>query len=327
MWRGLLLLALLYVLGAGIAPLVRADRWVLGTALTYAPRILVALGAMVLCLLFLRGRRPASAGVSLVGAGLLVGQLGWGGGPLPVPEHHLNILSHNAHHAAQGAEPLNRLVRDHAVDIVCLQELQPDQRAPYIEALEGFRIFVPDESAHFERDYYGPFSSLIAVSEERLDAGEVTVETAITGYRTFAVRVVLDGVPLWIVNVHTTKPMSFRGGPLRVWRRTAHNAYLHAREHERLATWVADHADEPVILAGDFNAPIGTEGLRLPGTSDAHTVAGRGWHRTFPVWLPSWGLDHVLGNEHVSFSRYATFDPGTSDHLAQLASFGIVAPR
>ena len=93
----------------------------------------------------------------------------------------------------------------------------------------------------------------------------------------------------------------------------------------RVAAWLA-----LLYVLGSASAPLIEADGRWPGLPTmaltiAHEVAGTSWHRTFPAWLPVWGVDHALGNAHVEFSRYQTLDLGVSDHLAQLFSFGLVA--
>ncbi len=328
LWSWARVLGLAVVLGACLAPWIGADRWFVGLALLYAPRVLVAAGALVLALLFWWERRRGLAGLACLGMAGLVLQLGWGSGASELASDGarvLSVLSYNAHHNEHGAPIVARLVREQAVDVVCLQELQPKERAPFVAALSDFQVFVPDESLTFERSDFGPFSSLIAVRRSLLSGAEtaVEVETALTGYRTFAARLPLEGGLLWVVNVHTTKPMWWRAGPLGIVLRSIDNLRMHAAEGRRLEDWVLAHAEQAVLLAGDFNAPLGAMAVKIPGTTVAHLSAGSGWHRTFPAWLPSWGLDHVLGNEHLRFHSYETLDPGTSDHLAQLARFSI----
>lgn len=80
------------------------------------------------------------------------------------------------------------------------------------------------------------------------------------------------------------------------------------------------HLDEPVVMAGDFNAGFGHPAFRqlASGFTDAHRAAGRGWVRTWPVGgrvPPFTQLDHVLVRG-VDVVDAGTDDlPGT-DHRA-----------
>jgi endonuclease/exonuclease/phosphatase (EEP) superfamily protein YafD len=314
------------MLCAAVAPWVGADAWQPAMLLTYAPRVLCAGFAALLAVDFLLRKHPLRGLSMLATTGILVWQVGAGGGMHDVPDHHVGLLSYNVHHNAEGAPDLGVLVRDREVDIVCLQEVREEQRGVFVEALAlaDFRVFLPDETQSFEHDDFGPFSSLIAIRRSLLSSSDDVVETAITGYRTFAVRAEIAGQQLWVVNVHTTKPLWLQGGPIDLIQQAGPKATWHTSERDDLAAWLESHAGEPVIIAGDFNAPRSSRNLDLPTVTHAHEAAGDGPHLTYPAAFPVWDMDHVLGNDHVRFSAYESFDAGLSDHQAQLARFGLM---
>jgi endonuclease/exonuclease/phosphatase (EEP) superfamily protein YafD len=322
---------LAYLAGACLAPLWQLDAWYPAMLLTYPPRALfLVLATMLAVEGIVRGRRDRSWHVQVAGAvvaaALLWPQLDWGGGAIEPTAEHLKLLSYNVHHNTAGAVDLAREARERGVDILCLQEVRAGERPAFVEALEGYRVLWGDEHARIEHWNYGPISSLIAIRETLLGDEPPLIETAITGYRTFAVHVVVAGRPMWIVNVHTTKAFWSLSESFTLMTRARYKATWHAFEREHLLAWLDDHRGEAVVLAGDFNAPAGTRVLDLPGTQRAHVVAGEGWHRTLPAALPIWGVDHVLSAGPVHFYSYETLDLGLSDQLAQLATLSVEAP-
>lgn len=306
-------------------------------ALTYPPRALVLALALALLLEGLLRRRqrlelPArrrwlQASVMGVAATCLAPQLDWGGGCTDPPPGHLTVLSYNVHHNGARAPDLARLAERRGAEILCLQEVRAGERQAFIEALPGYSFFWADENERIEHWNYGPISSVIAIAKSVLGDDPVELDTAITGYRTFAVRAQVGAAQLWIVNVHTTKSFWSPSDALSLMTRARYKATWHRFEREHLLAWLDDHQGQPTIIAGDFNAPAGTVALDLPGTVRAHAVAGEGWHRTAPAALPLWGIDHILAAGAVQFFTYETIDPGMSDHLAQVATFTVGGER
>lgn len=331
-------LLLAWLVGCGLGPALALDRWPAGLALTAPPRaLLIGLAVLLALGALLEARRQggtsrgdhAARRAVLAGslALALVPQLGWGGAARPVPADALTVLSYNVHHAAEGAPALVRLAEELEVDLLCLQEVGPRERPAFAAALAGWTLVAPDETARFEHDDHGPFSNLIAARPGLVVGGAPRVETAITGYRTLAARLELAQGPLWVVDVHASKPFwSPVRHPRLTLSRAAEKALWHLDERDRLAAWLDGHRGEAVLLAGDFNAALGGRGLDLPGTVHAHRAVGAGWHRTAPAVLPLWGIDHVLGSGPLRFHELRRVDPGLSDHVALLARFSLV-PR
>lgn len=316
----------LLTLCAAAQPLALDEHTRLALILTYAPRLPLAAGGLLLALLC--WRRRGAAGWSLACTALLVQQLGWGGGARAAPADALTALVANVHHDTEGLDGLVALCAARDVDVLMLQEVAPPQRPAYVAALgETYRFFAPDETTRFEFDNEGPFSNLIGVRASRLDETPVRVDTALTGYRTFAARVSLDGRPLWLVDVHTTKAFWTHAGLDETLVMAAYKARRHTDERARLARWLADNTDAPVLVGGDFNAPLGSRNLRLPGLTHAHGAAGSGPHLTIPAAWPIWGLDHVLAGADIEFFEYELLDTGRSDHRAQLVRFGFAPAR
>jgi endonuclease/exonuclease/phosphatase family metal-dependent hydrolase len=218
-----------------------------------------------------------------------------------------------------GAGRLRELCDARHVDLVLLQEVKPEHRPAFVEALPAYSFFWGDKS-QFE-SYEEQTSALTGIKKELLgDRPDVRVETSITGYRTFAVRAPVGGRPMWLVNVHVRRPAFFMP---RDWGRAFAQFAVHRREGEALQEWLAGHADLPTVVAGDFNAPRNSRNLRLSDLTLAYHAAGGGPHLTFPTWLPLVGIDHTLGSPQVEFHAYETFNAGLSDHKAQLSRFAV----
>jgi len=330
---GALLRCLLVLLAAcAIAPYVEADRFRLGIVLAYPPRLIGAALAAALALVFRARRAPATASVAATCAVLFLASASWSGAWLSrlsqaaptnaaaAPE--LTLLSYNVHNQPAAAAAVADLVRREHVDIITLQEVRIPKREPFIATLPDFAFFWADPAMLPDRRSTGVFASMIGLRRDRFDdLSNATVATGITGYRTFAVRASVRGRPMWIVNVHATKPFWLEDGLVVFVTDAPAKARWHQEEAMQLSRWAVEHADVAAVFAGDFNAPDYARVMRLEGLHTAFAEVGRGVHVTFPTFLPVWGIDHVLGNRHVQFVGYRTLDPGPSDHLAQLARF------
>ena len=97
-------------------------------------------------------------------------------------------------------------------------------------------------------------------------------------------------------------------------------------EHEVLREAVIDNLDQPLVVAGDFNAvddhgPMQT--LRRAGLKSATDVAGAGWLPTYPAngpIPPLLPIDHVLINEDLTASSVSSFPVSGSDHRGLFAT-------
>jgi len=332
-------LILVVVMAFAAAPLFHADRMREGMLLTYPPRyVCLALAIAASSVLAACGRRKR-AWIAMGCCGLLGVQFGWGPASLGAAvdeEDGFTVLAFNVHDETQRVNDLAELCREEQVDFLLLQEVRPENRKTFLNGLAEFEFFHADESQSFEHSDHGPFSSLIGIHRSLLEsprADAVQIETAITGYRTFALRLPLqqshdattetDVEGLWLVNVHTTKSFWSADGLNGLFNKAEMKSVWHVSERDRLENWLASHRDEPVILDGDFNAPWNSHNLRINGLDNAHLASGAGPHLTFPRAYPIWGLDHVLGTAPIEFLSYRLKDTGFSDHCAQIGRFRI----
>ena len=91
-------------------------------------------------------------------------------------------------------------------------------------------------------------------------------------------------------------------------------------EHEILREAVIDNLDQPLVVAGDFNAvddhgPM--QALRHIGLKSATDVAGAGWLPTYqsngplPPLLP---IDHIMINKYLTATSVSSFAVSGTDH-------------
>jgi len=97
-------------------------------------------------------------------------------------------------------------------------------------------------------------------------------------------------------------------------------------EHRLVRRAVIDNLDQPLIVAGDFNAvddhgPM--QALHRAGLKSATDVAGAGWlptypaNRSFPPLLP---IDHIMINKDLTATAVTSFAVSGSDHRGLLAT-------
>lgn len=289
---------------------------------TYPPRFIYLFPVGLLIAFYSWRRMFVRLFIVLLTFLLLIFHMGLGGGARTPVEPYYTLLSFNVHDATDQVDELAELCRNKNVDILVLQEVKKENRAPFIDALPDYRFFWADENKPFKYDHTWPFSSMIGIKKELITGQIPYVETAITDFRTFALNFALDDRPVWIVNVHMVKAFSSQSGLAGYTKKLPERALRHIAEGELLKGWVLQHQEHPVIVSGDFNAPYYAKVLDLPGMSNAHLESGGGFHRTFPRSYPVWGIDHTLVSQPIDVFAYEFFDAGFSDHLAQLMYFG-----
>ena len=311
---------------ASLSSLLRLDEFAIGMPLTYSPRMLWLLVAVVLAFCYLCLRRFKRLTIVAILAMLLCYDATWGiakrrqfDGPL------LTLLSFNTHYA--NGEDIAKLCAIHDVDILCLQETSPSMgpRREFIGALPEYQFFTGDRDAKRDANAKWYFTCITGVRQSLLEQPRSTeVDTAITKFRSFAVKVNLNQGPLWLINVHTTKPVTLRRKDIKLsLKDTLIKAERHRSEYELLRKWLDVHEEPtiPMLVAGDFNAPGNTQNLRFPDLKNAQREAGRGFLLTFPARFPVFGIDHVLGNESIEFQSCEVLNTGLSDHRAMLVRF------
>lgn len=316
-------MAALALLATALAPLIDSEQHRLWMLLTYPPRLLLTFAALVCVVVFAFARAWLPTGIACTAVVVAAVQIGWGAGTRsPEPVDALTLLAFNVKDATRHVRDLRALVTRERVDVLVLQEVKPPSRQAFIDALPEFEFVWGDETARFEHDDWGPFSSMTGF-RRGLNWRVTDKSTGMTGYRTFAVAAETRAGTAWFVNVHTTKAFWLQGSPTESITRADYKSAWHAGEHRLLREWLSHKGEVPVILAGDFNAPHNVPNLDFPGMRNAHLEVGSGAHLTFPAKLPVWGIDHVLANDDVTLHSYQILAPGFSDHRTQLVRFSL----
>ena len=346
-FNGFAMLWVFLWLAFSVAPSIQLDRWQWGMLFTYPPRLFLIAVSVPLLVWTIARRKPIATGFLIACLGFFLFDLGirvnatiqkndpiatTSPSPADDVSHPTNafevardalirVFSFNVHDQLDQLDQLHDYCREHQIDILCLQEAEPQNWSAFASYFPEFVFLYPDAADSFEFSDDGAFSNLIAVRATRLASFDSTTETAITGYRTLAARVELDAGPLWVVNVHTTKSFRTRDGVLGAFLQARAKSTRHRNEVDALNTWIGSHiGNAPILVAGDFNAPLGSYHLRLDSMTNAQSAATSTIHRSFPRQLPIWGIDHILTSEGLDSIDYQLIDMGFSDHLAQKAT-------
>ncbi|MDX6691219.1 MAG: hypothetical protein QOG15_2676 [Solirubrobacteraceae bacterium] len=203
-------------------------------------------------------------------------------------------------HADAGT--LVRLVREHHVDVLALEELTPEGARNLDRA--GIRRLLPQRVLE-------PRSA--AAGSGLMTRGRVhrvpTTETGPLASPEGALRLP-DGVLLRVKVVHPIPPIS--AASTATWRRTL----------ERLPG--PREAAVPRILIGDFNGTLDARAVRHVldrGFYDAADATGDGLRATWPVNRPRpmITIDHVLLPDRILTRKVSVYDVPGSDHRTLIA--------
>jgi endonuclease/exonuclease/phosphatase (EEP) superfamily protein YafD len=253
-------------------------------------------------------RRLALTVITVAVAALTTLHLAWLA-PLFVKDHGLAatpdfvLMSLNMLHGrADPREVANQALQ---ADIVILVEATP-------AALSGLKPFGWDkrfpyslgdlEDGYFNTAVYSRFR----LTDGRLISGGTSFHQWVTTVR------VPDVGSIRLVAVHPCNP--YCGG--NRW----------SAEHEALHETVIDNFEQPLVVAGDFNAvedhgPM--QALRDIGLKTATDVAGAGWLPTYPAdarFPPLLPIDHVMINKDLTAASVSSFAISGTDHRGLLAT-------
>ncbi len=271
---------------------------------------LLVLAALCWGAVLVRARRRAFPRGVLAALGLvLAAQVGWQL-PLLVPDGRpvvgstFTLLSLNAFRGE--ADPAMVTSAAAGADVVVLVEVTP----AFVQTLaaQGWRdrftyTAGTSEGSVTNTVVYSrfPLSASTNVSSGTFDQWATTVEIPEIG-------------PVGLVAVHPCNP--YCGGDL--W----------AEQHEALRRVVEDRLDQPLVLAGDFNAvpdhgPM--QELRRLGMRSATDLLGSGWVWTYPAnrrLPPLLAIDHVLVNPALAVADLDRVRVPGTDHLGLVARIG-----
>ena len=219
----------------------------------------------------------------------------------------LRILSANVARSRVEARTLTRMIREHRVDVLSLQELTPQLAARLSEGAAGRLLPHAAVRPGIEASGTGLLSRRPLALRPMLRGQQnrtAVAHTAWPGFGSFE-----------IVAVHPPPPTTTH---LDAW---APNLRALPRAGERRL---------PRVLAGDFNATLDHEELRrilASGYRDAAASAGQGLTGTWPSsgTLPPVAIDHVLAPAAWRVASARVLDLPGSDHRAVLAE--LAPPR
>lgn len=217
----------------------------------------------------------------------------------------VTVFSSNMEFGGANAADIVQGVRDHQADVAVLVELTPEAVARLKAA--GLDEQLPYVVGHPEPGTTGAVVRsrwpLTLVDPGRPADGSLFWEPYAEVQRP-------EGA-FRVKAIHTRQPIVSASG----WR----------RDLEAIRAWqLAQPADQPLVLAGDFNASQSHPAFRsmLDGLTDAHRATGGGWVRTWPQGRripPFVQLDHVLGRGVTAVDAGVTPVRGT-DHAAVWAT-------
>lgn len=230
--------------------------------------------------LLLRRRRAAAA---LLGLPLLVPLLltagTFGSDTVAAGPRDEVVMAANLQFGQADPRAVVAAARGQDAAVLVLVEITPDARDGLrragLETLFPYHVGVPRS---------GATGTMIF---SRHPVSEVTVTGAARGFAQQAARVRAPGGPYLVRAVHTYPPT---GGLGARW----------AEQLGELERWQrAQPADEPLVMAGDFNASSSHPAFRrtADGMTDALPATGAGWVRTWPREErvpPFVAIDHVL---------------------------------
>ncbi len=296
-----LLVALPWIVWAAVRLFGLERGYLLVAAMAFTPFAAATAWIPVVVALALRRRVVAlaslAAAVALVVA---VAPRALGDPQEPRPDGRpLTVMSANLRYGRADAGALMRLVRDHDVDVLSLQELTPEA-VPRLRAaglLDRLPQRILDPRA-------GARGSGILSRHRMLDRrlspppGPAMPDAVVQAP---------GAARLWVKAVHPVKP-TFSG----MWR------------------WVRDVDGLPEatpsgtlrMLAGDFNATLDHARMRRlldSGYADAAEVTGDGLHGTYRVLQ----IDHVLVDRRARVTAVAFHDVPGSDHRAMIVAVSL----
>jgi endonuclease/exonuclease/phosphatase (EEP) superfamily protein YafD len=307
--------ALLVLVAVGALRWLDSTAYVVVVLQTAGPFVLIGLALLTVAALLLRRWWTALAVAVALAAAVAVAAPSFRSSTSPKAEPDLTVMSANVWIGSANATQLMDAVRFHSVDVLVLieatpallQRLDAEGAGDYFSQREG--VARP-----------GTFTGTTVLSRYPLSVRSAGTDPAVEG--TQSAQPELDvTAPEGTVRLKVAHPTAPLRGDTVEWR-----AGLRALQSwkERL------DGDEPVVMAGDFNADFGHPGMRdlAQGLEDAQRTDGQGWVRTWPFAgnrLPAFvQLDHLLSRRLpvVSAGQVAI---NRADHAAVWASYALPA--
>lgn len=115
--------------------------------------------------------------------------------------------------------------------------------------------------------------------------------------------------------------ISIKGTPITFVNTHLGLSHAERMEHIEKIIEVIGDREEPVIVAGDWNAtPSSPEIARIQEfLRDAHSEVGQGLGLTFPSNNPLYRIDYIFTSKHSSLQKVETIESLASDHRPVIA--------
>jgi endonuclease/exonuclease/phosphatase (EEP) superfamily protein YafD len=295
-----------------------ADRFWAATVLLFAPRwpmLLPLILLLPMALIF----RPKSLRLLLV-SGVLIAWpiMGLELNRLPrsdsAARSDLRVLTLNTHFQALDTDTMRALLQRERPDVIALQEWFGGNAKPIIGGNDDYPNFLATTGAFVASKY--PIHFLQASKNNALPDDGVF----------YTYQIDYPNHPITFFNVHLASPHGSLSETLHGEKyginRLRNNASARWNEAMRLRD-LAEHADENVILAGDFNLPNDGPIFRnaFSNLSDAFVDAGLGYGWTYRMHRTNVRIDHILTGSAWS-CRCAWVGPDVgSPHRPLIADF------
>jgi endonuclease/exonuclease/phosphatase (EEP) superfamily protein YafD len=225
------------------------------------------------------------------------------------PGPTLVVMTANLYFGRADGAAILRLVREHDVDLLSLQELTPDALRRLDAA--GAAALLPARSVHPG----GRWSGLGLLARAPLRAAPLRPDSSSTQLEAV---LSTDAGALRVVAVHPLPPVSRAN--TEAWRVALRNL------PDPTANGV------PRVLLGDFNATLDHHELRAllrRGYVDAADATGDGLRPTWPTTgrRPPLTIDHVLFARQIKVKRISLHPIPGSDHRALIAELLLPQPK
>ncbi len=314
-WLWLLTAPWLFVLAViGLSNLIGPDRWIPGAINLFLPQWLYALPAIVLVPCFLVAA-PRLVWVPLAALLFVATSLmgfTWTFPPTAPLSQRLKVMTFNMKWGFEGTDKVCREIAEFDPDVVQLQDVgktlwSPD--APLAVALKGYHV-----RHHFD---------FVVASKYPLTPVQ-SIDTDFPGYEAHIDRTWMRygkaGIAFY--NVHFLTP---RFGLIALKKhnlgKLVNDTNIRLESSQILAANVGqDHG--PIIITGDFNAPVQSLVCRNVGNlgfTDAFQAAGRGYGYTYgqdtPVKRPYVRIDHIYVNKYFRVLSATTGGTDASEHV------------
>ena len=236
--------------------------------------------------------------------------------------NNLKVMQLNMEHGLKGVEKIARLIERELPDILFLEETgpldqQPDQRSPELtRALSQYQV----HRSRFEA---------VAVRGEILETEVIDLPETATehserpGKVLTAVRAKVRGHTLRLVALHFSPSRlneAFEASPWAMPAYLSEMARIRSGQYSKLREYMEMHANDCIIVGGDFNAhPAGPEYRKMSALgADAFSASGAGLGFTLTATVPCERFDYIWCR-NVEPVRSEVLPDIVSDHRALVA--------